>query len=116
MLPILDGYEDFVTEANTYDQRVPNAEVDSLIGPALELSTETGEVLSLVKKAYRNGEFINTEEFKRNLILELGDVLWAVQALVLTAKLDVSLLDLIQLNMQKLRDRAESGDKRYAGN
>lgn len=84
--------------------------------PALGLVGEAGEVSEKIKKLYRDAEGLASLDFKVELVKELGDVLWYATALARMA--GVSLQNVAEANIAKLRDRAErnmihgSGDNR----
>lgn len=87
-----------------------------IIYPTLGLTGEAGEVADKVKKVIRdnNGEF--SDEKKRQIALELGDVLW--YAATLSRDLGYSLEEICQMNLDKLASRMQrnqlhgSGDER----
>jgi NTP pyrophosphatase (non-canonical NTP hydrolase) len=91
-------------------------EGSSIIYPTLGLSGEAGEVADKVKKVLRdnNGEF--TDEVKKQIIFESGDVLWYLAALA--RDLGYTLEEMAQMNLEKLASRKErnmisgSGDNR----
>lgn len=70
---------------------------------ALGLCEEAGEVAGKLCKAHRKKEPPNLDELK----LELGDVLWRVGALC--NQLDVSMDEIMELNIEKLHDRLRRG-------
>ena len=70
---------------------------------ALGLTSEAGEVASLVKKAIRD----QTPLDKVAMLGELGDCLWYVARLATT--IDASLEWLADVNLRKLADRAQRG-------
>ena len=84
-----------------------------LIYPALGLAGETGEVVDHIKKVIRdNNREVNAE--RRELIAkELGDVLWYMASIA--ADLGMTLNEVAELNIKKLKDRAERGVLRGAG-
>ncbi|MFA5358035.1 MAG: nucleoside triphosphate pyrophosphohydrolase family protein [archaeon] len=83
---------------------------------ALGLADEAGEVAGKVKKLYRdmNGEL--TDEYRKELAKEIGDVLW--YASCLSARLGYKLSEVAEMNVEKLSSRKErkklsgSGDNR----
>lgn len=87
--------------------------------PALKLSGEVGEFNEYVGKKMRaNTEEINygrhrhindlmTEDDKKHLLLELGDVMWYVAALA--KELGSDLTTVVNMNADKLAARAASG-------
>ena len=75
-LPISITFNNYQTFTQTTAVN-PNAEWD-IVYPVLGLGGETGEVQEKLKKFIRKGGDINNlpDEFKEELMLELGDVLW----------------------------------------
>ena len=69
--------------------------------PTLGLCGETGEVAEKVKKNIRDGKSLD------GVGLELGDVLWYISALA--DDLGVTLEEVAQANVDKLRSRMERG-------
>jgi NTP pyrophosphatase (non-canonical NTP hydrolase) len=74
-----------------------------LIWNATGLAGEAGEVSDLIKKGIFHQHGLDREK----LIKELGDVLWYVAALA--TKLDASLGDIMQANIDKLKARYPAG-------
>lgn len=73
----------------------------SIVYPALGLAGEAGEVANKVKKIIRDGAE------SQSVIDEVADCLWYIAALA--NDLGVSLDELAQKNLDKLKDRAERG-------
>ena len=80
---------------------------DVLINGVMGLCGESGEVIDLVKKHLHQGHTLDREK----LIAELGDVAWYL-AEIATA-LDVSLEEVLEKNIQKLRARYPKGFSEY---
>lgn len=88
----------------------------AIIYPTLGLNGEAGEVAEKVKKTIRDngGEF--TEEARKAIAMELGDVMW--YAATLANDLGFTLEEVAAMNLEKLRSRARrnclggSGDNR----
>ncbi len=74
-----------------------------LVGNALGLAGEAGEVADSVKKMVFHQHGIDRDE----LVKELGDVLWYVAALC--TKLDVSMSEVMERNIAKLMKRYPNG-------
>jgi NTP pyrophosphatase (non-canonical NTP hydrolase) len=74
---------------------------------------EAGEVAEKVKKIIRDKEGVITEEDKQEIVKEMGDVLWYLQALA--DALDVSLEDVAQANIDKLTSRKLRGVQHGSG-
>jgi NTP pyrophosphatase (non-canonical NTP hydrolase) len=70
---------------------------------AIGLAGESGEVCDLVKKGIFHQHGLDMEKLSE----ELGDVLWYLSALCST--LDISLEDVAQININKLKERYPNG-------
>jgi NTP pyrophosphatase (non-canonical NTP hydrolase) len=75
--------------------------------PALGLAGEAGEVCEKVKKIMRDKDGQIGPEDRKNIILELGDVLWYISALCYEFGVDMETV--AQENVEKLRSRLERG-------
>ena len=84
--------------------------------PALGLAGEAGEICNKVKKVFRDDKGILSEEKRREIAAELGDVLWYIAAVA--SDLNVDLDDVADANLEKLASRRArdvlqgSGDNR----
>jgi len=74
--------------------------------PALGLG-EAGEIQNQVKKIMRDDSGVITEERRKNLIKELGDLMWYVAGLC--SELNISMDAVAQQNLAKLQARKEAG-------
>ena len=115
-------------ELNNYqDEAIEFARYTNREYPFLALSEEAGEVMGKVAKYVRKNEVSlpeallearlgNADELKEGLVLELGDVLWQLQACAY--ELGHSLDFIAKQNLYKLQGRdtrntiVGSGDKR----
>jgi NTP pyrophosphatase (non-canonical NTP hydrolase) len=108
MIATLKGYEICALETALYPQKGNN-----ILYPALKLAGEAGEFADKVGKYWRNtgvpfpslGDY--TEEQRRELLKELGDVLWYITACA--NELDSDLETVANMNINKLRDRNARG-------
>ena len=86
---------------------VPDREYTSeeimIVWNAIGLAGEAGEVAEHVKKGVFHSHGID----KDKLVKELGDCLWYIAALC--TKLDVSMDEVMQRNIEKLRERYPQG-------
>ena len=93
----------------------PNLD-ENFIYPTLGLCGEAGEIAEKVKKIIRDDNGEMTYEKRIELKKELGDVLWYVSNLA--TELNLSLDEVAQFNLQKLKSRQDrnqlhgSGDNR----
>ena len=78
-----------------------------LLYTTLGLAGEAGEMANKVKKILRDDDEIVYESKKKELIGELGDVLWYTA--MLATELNVDLIDVAVENLKKLRDRQKRG-------
>ena len=87
----------------------------AIIYPALGMNGEAGEVADKVKKIIRdtevvkdsNGKIILDENQRKNIALEIGDVLWYVATL--SYDIGLSLEEVANLNIEKLESRQQRG-------
>ena len=90
-----DEYQEFARSTAIYPAEC------KITYPTLGLCGETGEVAEKVKKNIRDGKSLD------GVGLELGDVLWYISALA--DDLGVTLEEVAQANVDKLRSRMELG-------
>jgi len=103
---------------NTYQEEAAKTAIykDKLIYPTLGLAGEAGEMANKVKKVLRDNAGELSDEVRKDLIKELGDVMWYCAALA--NDLNVSLGEVCFVNIEKLKSRQErnqiggSGDNR----
>lgn len=80
-----------------------NMEPADYLYPILGLMGETGEVCEKIKKHVRDNGGKLSRIPKEELTKELGDVLWYIA--MLCTELDISMNDVAELNIKKLKDR-----------
>jgi len=83
----------------------------SIVYPALGLAGEAGEVADKVKKILRDD--IDSPEYREQIMLELGDVLWYVS--VLAYDLGYDLETVARRNADKLKARQQRGTLHGSG-
>ena len=79
----------------------------------LGLVGETGEVADKIKKVIRDDGGKLSEEKRRDIEKELGDVLWYLANLA--TELNLSLDEIALKNLEKLQDRQDRGVLRGSG-
>jgi len=77
----------------------------NFVYPTLGLAGETGEVVEKVKKIFRDNDGEVSEETKKEIAKELGDVLWYLSQVA--TELGISLEEVAQGNIEKLFSRLE---------
>lgn len=96
----MDEYQQAALETAVYPEEY------RIIYPALGIAGEAGEVADKVKKVIRDyGSF--TDERKREIVKEIGDVLWSCA--VLANDLGYTLEKVGMMNIEKLKSRKERG-------
>jgi NTP pyrophosphatase (non-canonical NTP hydrolase) len=78
-----------------------------LIGQVLGLSDESGEVLGKFKKLLRDKKGVISDDDKKEIAKELGDVLWYVSSV--SHLLGYTLDEIAQMNLDKLASRKQRG-------
>lgn len=81
---------------------------EHLVGHALGVAGEAGEVADLIKKTFLHGHPLDDAKLKK----ELGDVLWYVTAIARDR--GFTLADVAAANVEKLRARYPDGFTREA--
>lgn len=79
----------------------------SLLAQVLGLSGETGEIMEKFKKLIRDKQGVISDEDKKEILKELGDVLWYVNSI--SHLLGGSLEDVAASNLEKLKSRKDRG-------
>lgn len=96
----LNEYQQAALETAVYPEEY------RIIYPALGIAGEAGEVADKVKKVIR--DYVSfTDERKREIMKEIGDVLWSCA--VLANDLGYSLEEVGIMNIEKLKSRKERG-------
>lgn len=97
-----DDYQNVVKKTSIYPSQGNNVAYATL-----GLAGEAGEVADKVKKLIRDSHGILTEDKRKEMIKELGDVLWYLTACA--TELGVSLEEVAVQNTAKVTDRKERG-------
>lgn len=110
----LDDYQQEAQQTASYSAEIEKLGIPTVVGKiislnysALGLAGEAGEVANKVKKIIRDDGSKITALKRKELKNELGDVLWYCAAVA--TELGLSLDDVAQLNLDKLRKRKEEG-------
>ncbi len=106
----LNEYQQHALETAIYPEE------SRIVYPTLGLTGEAGEVADKVKKVIRDAGNNFTDEKKREIMKEIGDVLW--YCATLSHDLGYDLEEVARTNVEKLHSRMErnhihgSGDNR----
>ena len=103
-----DSSKDFVYLADRLvelDRK--GANIERLTTAGVGLAAESGEFLEIVKKMVFQGKPWD-EHNRKHLIIELGDVMWYVMQACMA--LDVSLDEVVEGNVDKLKKRDPGGE------
>lgn len=100
-----DEYQEAASKTALYPE-VGTGSVMALAYTGLGLS-EVGEVQNKIKKVIRDDGGVVTEEKKREIAKELGDVLW--YCAMLARELGVPLQSIAAQNIEKLQSRQQRG-------
>ena len=98
-------YQSFLESLSTLDGEGSN--IHRLLTAAVGISSEGGEFMELVKKMFFQGKPWNHDN-REHLVIELGDVMWYVMQAC--AALNVTLDEVIEGNVEKLKKRYPGGD------
>ncbi len=95
-------YQKFAESVAQYPNRGHN-----YIYAVLGLVGESGEVAEKFKKLIRDKDPKLTEEFKKEILKETGDVLWFISTLAY--EMGSNIEEVAKLNVEKLQSRKERG-------
>ncbi len=101
----IDDYQHHASETAVYPRET------ALQYLSLGLASEAGEVAGKIAKYYRKDD--DTDFPIEDVIIELGDVLWFVAELA--TLLDVTLSEVAEENLEKLKARKEAGTLKGTG-
>lgn len=104
---LIEKYQAFVASTMTDKPKSPE---EFIHWATDELVAEAGEVKGVLAKARRKAGMIRAEDYDK-LVDELGDVLWSLTASLKTINPEISLEELMELNMNKLQARIDKGIK-----
>lgn len=104
-----NSYQEKAHETASYPYGTIGKEAHAVdyVYPALGLAEEAGEVAGKFAKAVRDNEGVIDEERRREIVKELGDVLWFVAECCTVLRVDMDTV--AELNIKKLADRKARG-------
>ena len=103
-----DASKDFVYLADRLvELDAKGANIERLLTAGVGINAEGGEFLEIIKKMVFQGKPWNDDN-REHLIIELGDLLWYVAQA--TQALGVSFEEVIETNVNKLKNRYPGGE------
>ena len=98
-------FDDYQKKAAKYDLFEPSSDYKSVgfIEKVLGLTGEAGETTDKIKKVIRDKDGVISEDDKKAIAKELGDVLWYTAAIA--RYLDMDLSEVASGNLEKLESR-----------
>ena len=98
-------YQCFIESVSSLNGK--GANIERLLTAAVGISAEGGEFMEIVKKMVFQGKPWD-EHNREHLTIELGDVMWYVMQACMA--LDVSLDEVVEKNVNKLKKRYPGGE------
>ncbi len=105
-------YQVAAAKYDTFEAK-PEVSDPSFVAKIFGLSGETGEVCEKFKKIVRDKEGKLSPEDKREIVKELGDVLWYLSAI--SRYMGVEFQEVAEMNLDKLQSRFERDKIHGAG-
>jgi len=102
-------FNEYQDKAIKFDHKPGDRSITGIkfMAHVLGLVGESGEFADKIKKIYRNDNGEMSEDQRKELLKELGDVLWYVNSLA--SYLDSDLQSIADINLRKLEDRLSRG-------
>lgn len=109
----LSDYSDQAISTDLYDKTNQPIDSHAMLEKVFGLVGEAGEVAEKFKKILRDKDGVASDEDKKELMKELGDVLWYVNSVGIY--LGFSLEEIAQHNLDKVLSRKERGQTKGSG-
>lgn len=110
----LSDYSTQALSTDTFDDTKPkDPGSHAFLSKILGLTGEAGEVAEKMKKILRDKDGVMSEEDKKELIKELGDILWYINSTAVY--LGYTLDDVAQANLDKVLSRKARGVSHGSG-
>jgi len=110
----LSDYSTQALSTDTFDDSKPkDPGSHAFLSKILGLTGEAGEVAEKMKKILRDKDGVMSEEDKKELVKELGDILWYINSTAVY--LGYTLEDVAQANLDKVLSRKARGVSHGSG-
>ena len=100
----MNEYQERIKEFDLFNA-TGNYNTVAFVEKVLGLAGEAGETADKIKKVLRDKDGVFSEEDKREVVKELGDVLWYVASIA--RYLNVPLAEVAKTNLEKLEGRRD---------
>ena len=104
MITTFDGYFEAAKETAIYPDR---GKLGGLLYAVIGLGGESGELQNKVKKILRDSDGVISDEIRKDICGEIGDILWYLSAICYELK--VNLGEIANWNIEKLHSRKVQG-------
>lgn len=108
-----EEYQKLAITTDVFGGKPQPIDSHAFLAQLLGLVGETGEIADKFKKIYRDKNGVFSSEDKQAIEKELGDVLWYIS--VVCSYLEISLQDVADGNIEKLKSRQKRGVLRGSG-
>jgi NTP pyrophosphatase (non-canonical NTP hydrolase) len=102
-----DEYQKQAITTDVFGGKPQPVDSHAFLSKLLGLVGEAGETAEKFKKIFRDKAGVMTEEDKKEIVKELGDVLWYLS--VICTYLDIKLADVAEGNLEKVLGRKARG-------
>ena len=102
-----EEYSQKAIQTDTFEGKLKSVDSPAFISKVLGLVGESGEVAEKFKKILRDKNGVISEDETREILKELGDIMWYINAV--TLYLGGSLEQVAQTNLEKVHGRKSRG-------
>lgn len=108
-----DEYQKLAITTDTFGGKPQPIDSHAFISKLLGLVGETGEVAEKFKKIFRDKGGVLSEDDKKEMVKEVGDILWYINAM--SCYMGVKLEDVANANLDKVLSRKARGKTHGSG-
>jgi NTP pyrophosphatase (non-canonical NTP hydrolase) len=109
----ISDYSDQAISTDLFSKEGQSIDSHAMLEKVFGLVGEAGEVAEKFKKIFRDKDGVATDEDKKELMKELGDVLWYINSVGIY--LGYSLEEIAQTNLNKVLSRKQRGLTKGSG-
>ncbi len=97
----MNEYQQAALQTAVYPQEM------KIVYPLIGITGETGEVAEKIKKVIRDNNAVFSDDDRREIAKEIGDILWYISSL--SSDIGYSLDEIAAMNIDKITSRNERG-------